>query len=144
MMAFFAVAFMSVSLSSCSDDDDDAPKIDDAIKPDPTNPAITGNHDPELVGMWVWEDQDDVENWYVNIVYVFYSDGRYEMAVGQRDDDGDEMDWDTGYWATNKGRLYFYVTNSSIKSRIGFSDSGEYDIDFEGDLYYEFKYFQRL
>lgn len=123
MMAFLAFAFMSGSLTSCTDDDDkklgdvvkpddnkpDEDNFEDLIKPDPNDPALTGDHDPELIGTWIHDGKEDEHSWDK---YVFLANGRFKYQGYGYDD---VPYWETGYWATDDGELYICCTNTNYE-----------------------------
>lgn len=138
LIALLAVSFMSVPLTSCSDDDDD---LTDIIKPDPSNPAITGDHDPDVVG--TWECTYEGSDWGKKITINYRSDGRYyETEEYWEEEDGktvyDDPYWESGYWATEKTHddnyIYVYCTNSCDEDEVGDSGSNWYYIE-DGSLY---------
>lgn len=114
LMTFLAVTFVIAPLTSCSDDDE--PKLEDAITPDPKNPAITGDHDQELIGTWECKEyeKDEDGTWNEKTTLTFRNDGRYlddwtEYLGGKLNDSY----WNSGYWATKGNKITFYCTNSS-------------------------------
>lgn len=134
LIALLTVFFMSVPLTSCSDDDDDL-KLEDVITPDPTNPVLSGDHDPELIGTWVCEEneKDEEGTWNEKTTLTFRNDGRYlddwvEYLGGKLNDSY----WDSGYWATKGNKITFYCTNSSDAAdddpEIGYSRTQTYVI----------------
>lgn len=133
MMAFLAVTFMNVSLSSCSDDDDKKlednvkPEEDfeDLIKPDPNDPALTGDHDPKLIGTWI-HDKDEY-GWHKD---EYYQNGRYKC---QSDNGDGDYTWHTGYWSSEDGWLYIYCTNTNYEPYLEDWGIG-YEIDDDDNL----------
>lgn len=142
IITFVFVTLMSVSLTSCSDDD---PKLKDAIKPDPSNPALTGAHDPDLIG--TWEYIVDADSWGRKITINYRSDGRYyETEEYWEMNDGkieyDDPYWESGYWSTDNNYIYAYCTNSCDDGEIGDSGSDYYCI-VDGVLYIDYHAYKR-
>lgn len=133
LIALLAVFFMSVPLTSCSDDEPF-----DAVTPDPNDPAMGDVHDTKLTGSW--ERTTTLEEtggeYHSYNCLTFNSNGTWESYEDYWDEeypDGDHY-WERGHWSTDDSTLYWNTTNCSDKDEIGSTDTETYRIS--GDKLY--------
>lgn len=128
---------VSLAMTACGDDDDDK-----GFGPiDPDHPAVTGDHDPELIGTWTWKGAG--EDWSEENTYTFNKNGTFTYTEKWWEaDEGRGTYTDKGYWSTSGSYVTIYITSSSDKEDIGESDRMSYYI-VEDELYLDGDFYTR-